>query len=303
MRRIARRILLCSVAALVFPLAARAQDDPDAPPPSGSAQTSNTFRWIDFHAQKDQNIVVWVTRSLQVDKWTAIREIGVVYDAALVVTSTRANPQAPPTANTFTIYSVSLTSHVAAPLVTGVNLRWFERVHFADGAPEEWPVLYDNCRDCAQTAYFTAFYYDLRAHAWGARWVKGGQGVPVWNSEHPAKVQWSQYYGVIASPDGHVALYTWNHFEHDKDPVPANFITRYDLDPITFLERATVLTARQDEGLEPKLCRGQDAVQDLQRGQDSTVCKDILGEHPTRKPVTTPPGNNRGQSLPPGRRR
>ena len=49
-------------------------------------QTSGTFRWIDFHDPKDQNIVAWVTRSLQVEKWTAIREIGVVYDAALVVT-------------------------------------------------------------------------------------------------------------------------------------------------------------------------------------------------------------------------
>ena len=60
--------------------------------PINAQQTSGTFRWIDFHDAKDQNIVAWVTRSLQVEKWTAIREIGVVYDAALVVTTDRPTP-------------------------------------------------------------------------------------------------------------------------------------------------------------------------------------------------------------------
>ena len=64
--------------------------------PAHAQQTSGTFRWIDFHDAKDQNIVAWVTRSLQVEKWTAIREIGVVYDAALVVTTDRMGPQSPP---------------------------------------------------------------------------------------------------------------------------------------------------------------------------------------------------------------
>ena len=64
--------------------------------PLGAQQTSGTFRWIDFHDAKDQNIVVWVTRSLQVEKWTAIREIGVLYDAALVVTTDRPTPNRRP---------------------------------------------------------------------------------------------------------------------------------------------------------------------------------------------------------------
>ena len=58
-------------------------------------QTSGTFRWVDFNDAKDQNIVVWVTRSLQVEKWTAIREIGLIYDAALVITTDRPTPNSP----------------------------------------------------------------------------------------------------------------------------------------------------------------------------------------------------------------
>ena len=47
-----------------------------------SAQ-QDTFRWVDFHSPKDQDVVIWVTRSLEAEKWTSIREIGVIYDAVL----------------------------------------------------------------------------------------------------------------------------------------------------------------------------------------------------------------------------
>ena len=47
----------------------------------------DTFRWMDFHSAKDQDVIVWVTRALEAEKWTSIREIGVIYDAALVVTT------------------------------------------------------------------------------------------------------------------------------------------------------------------------------------------------------------------------
>src|SRR5208337_990672 len=79
--------------------------------PIYSQQAPDTFRWIDFHSPKDQDVVTWVTRSLAVEDWTAIREIAVEYDAALVVTSRRANPQSAATADTFNVWSVSLTNH------------------------------------------------------------------------------------------------------------------------------------------------------------------------------------------------
>jgi antitoxin component of MazEF toxin-antitoxin module len=78
--------------------------------------------------------VAWIERSLQVEKWTSIREIGVVYDAALVVTADREGPQSSPGNDSFTVWNASLTSHIVAPLLKGVNLRWFDWQHFADDA-------------------------------------------------------------------------------------------------------------------------------------------------------------------------
>ena len=93
----------------------------------------------------------------------AIREIGVQWDAALVITTKRPTPQSSPTSDTFNVWSVSLTSHVVAPLLTGVNLRLFDWQRFASGTAQELPVLYDNCRACSANTYFTAFYYDVRS--------------------------------------------------------------------------------------------------------------------------------------------
>ena len=68
-------------------------------------QGPDTFHWVDFHAVKDQSVVVWVERSLTVEDWSAIREIGVEYDSAIVVTTKRANPQAAANGDSFAIWS------------------------------------------------------------------------------------------------------------------------------------------------------------------------------------------------------
>ena len=133
---------------------------------------------------------MWVTRSLAVGDWTAIREIAVEYDAALVVTTNRATPQSPPNADSFTIWSASLTDHSFAPLIRGVNLRWLDWMRFADDAPYELAALYDDCSDCVANTFFTAFHYDVKTHNWQARWIRNGQGVPMYSANTPPNVDW-----------------------------------------------------------------------------------------------------------------
>jgi hypothetical protein len=271
-------------------------------------QPQDAFRWVNSHSQQDQSVIAWVTRSLQVDPWTAIREIGVRYDAALVITSLRATPQSLPADDTFSVWSASLTSHLVAPLVTGVNLRLFDWQRFTDGESEDLTALYSNCSNCAAQTYFTAFYYDVSHHMWGARWINGGQGAPVWNANTssepspgpPSDQTWTQVYAVLAEGDGHVELCTWNHFDYGKQKPPTDVLFRYDRDPFSGLDRTVALTGDQAESTELRLCRGQDAVQGLARGQDSSLCQSLVNPHNERHPVVTPPANNRGRSVPPG---
>jgi len=242
---------------------------------------------------------------MQVEDWTAIREIGVEYDAALVVTSDRTNPQAPPSNDTFTIWNVSLTSHVVAPLLKGVNLRWLDWEHFEPGKPEELTMLYDNCSNCAASTYFTALYYDVPHHMWAARWIRGGQGALAWSAVPQSSngIVWTQVYAELSGGNGVAELCTWNHFDFGKLKPPSNTIFCYDVDPLSGLDRTAEVTGREnEEAMELRLCRGQDTVQGVVRGQDSALCDQLLNKEPQRKPATTPPANNVGHSSPPGGR-
>jgi hypothetical protein len=261
-------------------------------------EAPENFRWVDFHSPKDQDVVAWVTKSLAVGDWTAIREIAVEYDAALVVTTDRKTPQSAPTADSFTIWSASLTDHTYAPLVRGVNLRWLEWMRFADGAPYELAILYDDCRDCVANTYFTAFHYSVKTHSFQARWIRNGQGIPMYSANTPPGVEWSQSYAAFAEGNGREYIVTWSHFDYANKKPSDDYLYLYDLDP-SGLDRWGPVISQAAKDMKLRICRGQDAVAGLLRSQDPVVCQKILP--PTeRKPVTTPPANNRGKMGLPG---
>jgi hypothetical protein len=266
------------------------------------AQQPDPFRWMDFHAQKDQDVIVWVTRSLAAEKWTSIREIGVQYDAALVVTTLRATPQSLPSADVSTVWSMSLINHGITPLLTGVNLRLAGWMKLAEGAPQELGVLYDNCSECATDTYFTAFHYDVPQHGFAARWMRGGHGAPVWIANPPEGVAWTQVYAAMAEPNGRELMGAWSHFDYGKQKPPEDFVYRYDLDPFSGLEHTQRLSGKNADAMKLRLCSGQGAIPGLARGQDSPLCQQLVKPLIERKPVTTPPANNRGKSVPPGSR-
>jgi hypothetical protein len=270
--------------------------------PLCAQQAPDTFHWVDFHDQKQQDVIVWVRRSLDPEKWTAIREIGVQYDAALVLTTLRATPQSPANADTFTVWNVSLTTHAVAPLLKGVNLRWLDWMTFLDAASAEPTALYDNCTECSPATFFTAFHYDTPQHMWAARWLRGGQGVPLVNPNSAQGVDLTQINAILTDLNGHPFICTWNHFDYGKQKPPEDFIYRFDLDPVTRLERTAVISGKDADPIKLRLCKVPSTIPGVARGQDSALCQQLVKPKAERKPVTTPPANNRGQSVPPGAR-
>jgi len=269
---------------------------------SSIAQAPDTFRWIDFHAQSDQDVVVWVTRALDNEKWTAIREIGVQYDAALVITSLRATPQSATTRDAYTIWSISLSDRKLTRIVDCANLRLMDWVLLNVGQGRELAALYDDCNDCQATTYFTAFHYDLRARTWAGRWMVNGKAAPVWASSAALGVTQTQVFAVMADGNGVETLATWNHLDYGKQKAAEESVYRYDLNPQSDVERTQLLFGKDSTSMKDRLCRAQDAVPGLSRGQDSSLCQTSQKPHYERKPVTTPPANNQGQSRPPGAR-
>jgi len=268
--------------------------------PIGAEQDS--FRWMDFHSQKDQDIIVWVTRSLDPEKWSSIREIGVLYDAALVVTTSRANSQASPGSDTFNLWSASLTTHAITPLLKGVNLRWLDWMQFSEVGPPDLGALYEDCAECAATTYFTALYYDRSQHIWNARWIRGGQGVPLWTAAVPEGVTVTRVYAILPGPSGRELVGTWNHFDYGKTKPAEDFVYRYDLDSFSNLERTQLLSGKEGDAMKQRLCSFQ-GTGSVARGQDSALCQQTVHPRAERRPTLTPPANNEGRSRPPGSHR
>lgn len=269
---------------------------------SSAAQSPDSFRWIDFHSQDDQDVVVWVTRALDGQKWTAIREIGVEYDAALVITTFRASPQASPNHDTFSIWSVSLANRALTHIADGVNLRLTDWLLLEVGQGRELGALYEDCNDCQATTYFTTLHYDLRAHTFAGRWMTGGKAVPVWSTNAPMGVTQTQVYAVMADNNGRETLGTWNHLDYGNDKPAEDAVYRYDIDSESESDRSQLLSGKDAASMKDRLCRAQEVVPGLSRGQDSSLCQTSVKPRYARKPVTTPPANNHGQSRPPGAR-
>ena len=247
-------------------------------------QSPDNFHWVDFHAQQDQGVVVWVTRSLEPERWTAIREIGVEYDAALVVTTLRKTPQTPPALDTFSVWSASLTDHSVKPIITGANLRILDWMLFAVGWPRDLGALYDDCNDCVASTFLTAFYYDQRQHGWGARWMRGTQAIPLSSASSPQGVTLSSAYAVLAEDNGHEIVGTWNHFDYAGQKPLEDYVYQYDVDPANYTERMQVLTGKNADALKQRICVGTGAVSGLAHGQDSPICQPIRTPAP-RKPA------------------
>ncbi len=286
---------------LWFPAVAAGQEDSSG----GAPQESPTFYWADFHAEKDQPIVLWVERALRDEKWTAIREIGVMYDAALVVSTLRSAPDAMPAADTFNMWSVNLKTRAATPLLKGVNLRFLDWLLLRQGSPRELAAIYDDCRDCAATTYFTTFHYDFDQHMLTPRWIRGGQTVPVWTHSEPPGVTVTQAYAVLAQPDGQQYLATWSRFDYGKEKPAEDFVYRYGVDDFSGLESTLLTSGKKDvPALMQRICAAQPANPALARGQDSALCVEPTPKQPARtrerKPTTTPPSNPLGRSTPPG---
>jgi hypothetical protein len=271
----------------------------------------DAFHWIDFHDAKDAPTVAWVTQSLKAEKWSAIREIGVQWDSAVVLTSQRASPQSTPPSDTYTVWSVNLSKREVQPLLHGVSPRILNWTTFG-GASQIVPELglvYDDCYGCdAPSTFFTTLFYNPADHAWRARWMRGDQAAALWSGGAVAGVARTQIYGLLTEPPGRDVLATWSHYDYGKAKPTEDFVYEYSVDPASGLEQTQRLSEPHAGVMEQRLCKANPgavdpALAELAAGQDSTLCRELVPKdakgRPMRRPTTTPPANNHGQSLPP----
>ena len=279
-----------------------------------SQPVMDSFHWVDFHDQKDGPTVTWVTQALKAEKWTALREIGVQWDAALVVTSLRATPQSSPATDTYTIWTVSLSKHEVQPLLHAVNPQMLGWTVFGGPYQEvpELALMYEDCIACdAPGTYFTTLHYSFQDHAFRARWMRGDKAAALWSTGVVDGVTQTQVFGLLNEPPGRNVVATWSHFDYGKTKPAEDFVYQYSVDPTNGLEQTQALSGDHAEKMEARLCRADPGAADpamalMARGQDSAICEPfLLADKKTRsgrRPATGPPANNHGLSTPGGNR-
>lgn len=270
---------------------------------AGAQTQMDAFHWVNFHDAKDEPTVAWVTALLRAEKWTAIREIGVEYDAAIVETVNREEAQGNPALDVFTFWSVSLAKKQVELLLRASNPRVVDWTSFNGLTTPELGLIYDDCSQCAATTYFTTLYYSYAEHGWRARWVRGNQAAALHVAGHVDGVEHTEVYGVLTEHDGRQVLGKWDHFDYGKAKPAEDFVYEYSVDALTGLEQTHLLADPHSATLELRLCQIDPlgGARELTAGQDSPLCQDLVKANTKperRRPVTTPPANNQGKSVP-----
>lgn len=241
--------------------------------PYGRAQVIDGFSWVDMKA--DAKIVDRVDYLLQNKTYTAIREIGLVGQQALVITSTRKDPIVNPLNDSFTAYGVSLHDGSVEELLDGTNLKYIDWQKFYDYDAPELVATYDDCAQCKATTFLTAFYIDRKTRRWGARWRREVAGAPLYSSD-PTK---SYVYALFMNVDQRVVLDTWVSYpEQKKSSRGGEFLFEYRIDIPSDQGTSRPLSGRDVLPAKQRLCAGQSVVFGIAGGQDSAACKELLGK-------------------------
>jgi hypothetical protein len=241
------------------------------------AQVLDNFAWVDL--KTDTQTVAKVTQFLRDKPYTALREIGLVGQQALVITTLRKDPTAEPGNDTFTAYGISLRDGSVEELLDGTNLKYIDwQKFYADDTPELL-ATYDDCAQCKATTFFTAFYIDRKTKRWGARWRREIAGAPLYSADASSE----HIYALFINVDQRVVLDTWAATrtpspQQKKSARASEYLFEYRIDPMSDQGTSRPVTGRDMQPIKERLCKAQDVVYGIVGGQDSEACKTLLGK-------------------------
>ena len=238
------------------------------------------FRWVDF--KRESATVQKVEQALKSEDYTAIREILLKDEFALVMAVRRESWQATPAEDQWLVYSVSTKSGDVRKLLSAYDLQtksWFQ---FYSRDTQDLGITYLHCDECEPASLFTVLHYDHR-DGWRARWANKE------DTNHPGIVfrvtdvgepytneDVDQVFAVFAPKDGIASVGTWYHSRDLATGKLSDDVVRYSVDPSTGEDRSTVLTGSKAKEWELQLCKVANSWSGPAMGQSSRACKGVL---------------------------
>jgi hypothetical protein len=243
------------------------------------AQVPDGFHWINLESDKVTMAVV--RRALQGQSFTAIREVGVKDNFALVITANRDADASVPSEDQLTIYSIALSTAKMQPIVNGYDIRLWE---WMGKNSEDLTISYYDCSDCEPAGLFTALHLKPNV-GWVARWQSKKDGLNpggvifVGDAGEPyTDDDVTEVFAVIKAADNSYAAGSWTHSYNTTTRKTEDSVLRYRVDMVTGKDIAETLTGARTEAWKRRICKEPLTLSRPNQGQDSQICKTLLKE-------------------------
>ncbi len=253
----------------------------------GRAQLPNGFSWVNIESNRDT--MARVRAALRDPSITAIREVGLRGNFALVMTASREVGAPTPDYDQWSIYNISLKTSTAQVLVFGNGVRlldWFGTSN------DELAITYYDCWECEATAVFTTIRFEP-GFGWRACWQSKSKDV---RFPQPGVVvrmtdvgdpydddELDQIFAVVAQPAGGFAVGSWAHSRNTKTGNIEDDVERYSFDKESGKDRIEKLSGTPAVAWERIICIESNVVAQPSFGQDSASCRRVLRNAANKK--------------------
>jgi hypothetical protein len=222
-----------------------------------------------------------VSRALESEQFSAIREIGILDGSALVFTTFRVPGAATPDLDSWKVYNVSIADGAVRLLLSGYEVRIMAWMPFLPREPDDLGITYMDCYACEPPILFAALHYD-RDRGWRARWPSADPASP---GIQLASADWGipydedlvdQVWAAMGPPGAAVTIGTWYHSVHVKTGKAISVTMKFLVNPTTGKEESLTLGGAAAVAWQRKLCKPVDALSGMLGGQNSRSCQVLL---------------------------
>lgn len=251
----------------------------------------SAFHWLNL--ENDKADMAIVRHALKNEKFTAIREVGVRENDALVMVTEREDGADDPESDSWSVINVSLKTEKYQRIVSGYKVQiqaWLGKNN------EEIGISYFDCSECEAAQIFTALYW-TPGLGWRARWPEQGAshefphpGIPLMSedtSDDPENEEVAQVFALVPMPgDGYAAGYWLQVKNSASRKIVSNDVYRCFVDS-SGKEGTGKLSGKEARDWERKICDSSNLLPGPNRGQDSALCKAALNPAkagPTKSP-------------------
>jgi len=236
---------------------------------------SSSFHWVNL--ESDKTTMAHVHAALKGQSYSAIREVGIDRDFALIMTSNREADALDPDYDQWTVYNLNLATGKLRQILSGYGLHMWG---WGGKDASELQVTYYDCTECEAATIFTAFHQSSTG-GWTARWPnkdgdKPGALIAVGDTGMSEDVDdEQQVFAVLSEVMGPLVAGYWYHYRDTKTGKLHDELTRYSVDPMTGKEQNEKLAGTKVAAFEKALCNAS-TWRTPNEGQDTPVCRMIL---------------------------